>query len=114
MIAFSLLGNSDHVLVSVSIDFLSNSKEDANFHLSAFDYSHADLGGLCDDLRYFMWDILKLSAYAAAEFCECVQVGIDAYIIHHEYKVKSHSFPWFSAACAAKVNCSNHFFCLYQ
>ena len=42
MIAFSPLGNSDHVVVSVSIDFPSNSQHDALFHHMAYDYSHAD------------------------------------------------------------------------
>ena len=37
--AFSLLGNSDHVLVSVSIDFPTNSQQDAPFHRIAYDYS---------------------------------------------------------------------------
>ena len=33
--AFLLLGNSDHVAVSVSIDFTSNSKRDVSFHYFA-------------------------------------------------------------------------------
>ena len=37
--AFSPLGNSDHVLVSVSIDFPTNSQQDAQFHRIAYDYS---------------------------------------------------------------------------
>ena len=49
--AFPLLGNSDHVVVSVSIDFPSNSQWDNPFHHIAYDYSHADLDGLCDHLR---------------------------------------------------------------
>ena len=40
--AFPLLGNSDHVVVSVSIDFLINSKQDTPFHRVAYDYSRAD------------------------------------------------------------------------
>ena len=43
-----------------------------------------------------------------------VQVGIDVYITHRKYQVKSHSSPWFSAACAAAIVHRNHFFCLYQ
>ena len=39
--AFPPLGNSDHV-VSVSIDFPSNSQRDAPFHRIAYDYSCAD------------------------------------------------------------------------
>ena len=42
---FPPLGNSDHV-VSVSIGFLSNSKQDALFHCIAYDYSCADWAGL--------------------------------------------------------------------
>ena len=38
--AFPPLGNSDHVVVSVSIDFTSNSQWDAPFHRIAYDYSH--------------------------------------------------------------------------
>ena len=40
--AFPPLGNSDHVVVSVAIDFPSNSKRDAPFHRIAYDYSRAD------------------------------------------------------------------------
>ena len=46
--------------------------------------------------------------------CECVQVGIDVSIPHRKYQVKSHSFPWFSAACAAAIVHRIHFFGLYQ
>ena len=36
--AFPPLGNSDHVVVSVSIDFPINSKQDTPFHCIAYDY----------------------------------------------------------------------------
>ena len=36
------------------------------------------------------------------------------YIPNCKYQVKSHSPPWFSAACAAAIVHRNHFFCLYQ
>ena len=39
---FPPLGNFDHVFVSVSIDFPSDSQQDAPFHGIAFDYSVAD------------------------------------------------------------------------
>ena len=48
---------------------------------------------------------------AASEFCEWFQV---VYIPHRKYKVKPHSSPWFSAACAAAIVHRNHFFCLQQ
>ena len=113
---FPQLGNSDHVVVSVSIDFPSNSQWDAVFHCTAYDYSCTDWDNLCDHLRDVPWeDIFKLGASAAAsEFCEWVQVGIDVYIPHRKYQVKPHSSPWFSAACAAAIVQRNHFFRLYQ
>ena len=60
--AFLPLGNSDHVVVSVSIDFPSNSQRDAPFHCLAYNYSHAGWDGLRDHLR----DVFKLGASAAA------------------------------------------------
>ena len=93
--AFPPLGNSGHVIVTVSFDFPSNSERDTLFHHIAYDYSHPDQDGLHDDLRNGPWeDIFKLTASAAAsEFCEWVQAGIDVYIPHRKYQVKPHSSP---------------------
>ena len=41
-------------------------------------------------------------------------VNFDVYIPHRKYRVKPHSSPWFSAACAAAIAHRNHFFRLYQ
>ena len=86
--AFPPVGNSDHVVVLVSIDFPWNSQRDTPFHRIAYDYSHADWDGLGDHLREVPWeDIFKLSASAAAsEFCEWVQVEIDVYIPHRKIR----------------------------
>ena len=114
--AFPPLRSSDHVVVSVSIDFPSNSKQDTPFHLTAYGNSCTDWDYLCDHLRHVSWeDIFKLSAsVAASEFCEWVHIGIDVHIPHHKYQVKPRLSPWFSAAFAyAKVH-GNHFFRLYQ
>ena len=83
--AFPPLGNSDHVVVSVSIDFSINSKQDAPFHRVVYDLIEMVLGDV-------PWeDIFKLSASAAAsEICEWFQVGIDGYIPHRKYQVKPH------------------------
>ena len=92
---FPLLGNSDHVVVSVLIDFPSNSQWDGPFHCIAYDYSCTDWDGLLDHLRDAPWeDIFKLSASAgASEFFDWVHVGIDVYIPYHKYQVKPHSCP---------------------
>ena len=103
MMAFPAVGNFDHVIVSVSIDFPSNSQWSALFHCIAYDYCCADWDILCDHLRDGPWqDIFKFATSAAfSEFC--AQVGIDVYIPHRKYQVKSHSSAWFSAACAAAI-----------
>ena len=112
---FPPLGNSDHVVVSVFIDFPINSKQDTPFHCVAYDYSRADWDGLHDHLRDVPWeDIFKLSASAASKFCERVQVGIDVYVYPASYQVKPHSSPWFSAASAAAKVHRNDFFRLNQ
>ena len=71
---FPPLQNSDHVAVSVSINFPSNSQWDTLFHCIAYDYSCADWDSLLDHLRYVPWeDIFKLGAsVAASKFCDWV------------------------------------------
>ena len=68
---FPPLGNSDHVVVSASIDFPTNSKWDARFHHIVYEYSRAAWDSLHDHLRDVSWkDIFKLSISAAAsKFC---------------------------------------------
>ena len=79
--AFPSFGKSDHVVISVSIDFPSNSQQDAPFHF--IDYSPWE-------------DTFKLSASAAASD-------------HHKYQLKLHSSPWFSAACATAIVHINYY-----
>ena len=76
--AFPPFGNSDHVFVSVSIDWLSNLKQDAPFHYIAYDYSRADWDILRDHLRVVSWeDFLKFNASAvASKFCECFRLEL--------------------------------------
>ena len=62
--AFPPLGNFDPVAVSVSIDFLSNSQQDALFHCVAYEYSGADWDGLHDHLRDVQ--IFKVDTFAAS------------------------------------------------
>ena len=61
--SFPPLGNSDHVFVSNSISFLSNSQRDASFYRTAYGYSRVNWDGLCDHLRNVSReDIFKFSA----------------------------------------------------
>ena len=52
---FPPLGNYDHVVVSTSIDFPTNSQQDAPLHQIAYDYSCADWDRFCDHLRDVPW-----------------------------------------------------------
>ena len=54
-VAFPQLGNSDHVLVSISIDFSSNSKRYVPFHCTTYNYSCVDQDVLWDHLRDIPW-----------------------------------------------------------
>ena len=48
---FPPLENSDHVVVSFSVDFPSNLQQDAPFHCIAYDHCHGDWDSLRDYLR---------------------------------------------------------------
>ena len=70
------LGNSDDVVVSVSIDFSTNSQRDAPFHRTTYDYSRADWDSLDNHLIDVSWeDIFKLSISAAASEFFRVSLG---------------------------------------
>ena len=62
--AFPQLENSDHVVVTSSIDFPSNSQRDALFDGIAYDYPRADWDSIRDNLRDVPWeDIFKLNFF---------------------------------------------------
>ena len=96
--------NSDHVVVSVCINFTLNSKRDGPFHHIVYDCSRPNCDGLRDHLKDVPCeDIFKLSASVASEFCEWFQVVIDVYIPICKTQAKTHSSPLSSAACAALI-----------
>ena len=115
-VAFLSLGSSDHVVVSVSINFLSNLKRDTSLRCVTYDFSCADWDNHHDHLRDALWeDIFKLGAsVAASEFCKWVHVEIHVYIPHRKHKAKSLSSSCLSAACAAATTHKNLFFCLQK
>ena len=99
-VALPALENSDHIIVSVSIDFPLNWKRGTLFM--------AILVGLQWCLRSSE-DIFKFSAFAAAaQFCELAQVGNDAKISHCKNISGQASFISTSLCCFIVV-C---FFCL--
>ena len=86
---------SDHIVVSVSIDFPSNLQRKALFYRIAYDYSCTDWISFLDHLKNVPWeDIFKISASApSSEFFEWVQIGIDVCMLHCKYQVKPHLSP---------------------
>ena len=88
--AYPPLRLSDHDVVSVFIDFLSNSKQDVPFHRIAYDYSRVDSDGLHDHLR----DVPRKDTFKLSEICEWVQVGIDVYIPHQKYQASLSCFSF--------------------
>ena len=111
--AFPPLGNSDHIVLSVSIDFPTNSQRDARYHRIAYYYSRADWDGLRYHLRDGPWeDIFKLGTSAAAsKFCEWVRVGVDP-----SWRVScqvSFIFVVFGCFCCCHYSWRS-LFCLYQ
>ena len=96
--------------------FLLNSRGDAPFQCTAYDYCQADWDDLHSYLRDNLWhNIFQLSTSAATtEYSEWLQVGIDACIPHQKNQVMAHSSPWFSAACAVAIAYRSHLFHLYS
>ena len=99
--AFPPMGNSNHVVVSVSNDFPSNLKHYAPFHCVACDYSFADWGSLHGHLRDVLWkDIFEFGAGVLNFGSGC---RLELIYPHGKYQVTPHSSVCFSASCAAAI-----------
>ena len=111
---FPPLANSDHTVVSVSVNF-PNSKRDAPFHRIVYDYSRADWDGLRDHLRDASWEDIfnSLLLLLRMNFESRFRLEL-MHISGRNYQVKPHSSLWISAVCAAAIAHRNHFFRLYQ
>ena len=100
-VTFPLLENSDHVVISVSIDFLWT-KNEMPHNLWLF---------LCwvGQMRDVSWED-TLNACAVSEICDRVHSEIHVSSPHCKYHVMLLWSTWFSAACAAGIIHRNHFF----
>ena len=114
-VAFPLLGNSDHAIVSVSIDFPVKSSRMPHFIVWLM--TILMLIGL---VFVIIWEMIhgKISLISVllllqVNFVSAFRLEL-MYILHHKYQVKPHSSSWFSTACAAAIVHRNQFFCLYQ
>ena len=106
---FPSIGNSDHLVVSVSSDFPSNSKQDGPYHHIAIGYSHAGRMALiinremfCGRISWKSMVLLLLVSFESGlgrDWCIC--------------QMKPYSSSWFSAACASAIVHRNHFVILF-
>ena len=74
--------NSDHVAISVFIDFLF-AQVDAPFHYTTFNCSLADCSSFHNQISNVPWkDIFKLGAFVVVvEICgRCIQIGLNVYM----------------------------------
>ena len=109
--AFPPLGNSDHVVISLSIDFPINSKQDAPFHHIAYDYSPADQDGICDHLKDVPWkDIFKLSPATASEFCEWLRLEFIYIFLTISIRSNFTHLHGFSSLCCCHSSYKSFFF----
>ena len=111
IMAFLPFWNSNHVFVSVSTDFLSNSKE----VLPLFIAQIMTILVLNWMVFVFIWEMFQwrislnlVLLLLLLNFLSEYQFEL-MYIPHCRYQFKAHSCPWFSAACAAAIAHRNHF-----
>ena len=112
MVFFSLK-NSDHVVVTMSIDFPS-------YGILWFIGLLMTIFVLIGTIFVIIWETvhrrisLNSSDAAVSESSEWFHVEIDVYVPNRKYQVKPHSSARFFAACAAAIVHRNHFPHLYQ
>lgn len=110
------LGNSDHVVISVSVSLNSAPLAESPTHRTSYKYEQGDWNSFRDLLRDAPWShVFSLPANkCASEVISWIQAGIEAFVPHRRYQVKPHSSPWFSPGCASAIAHRNHYFHLYQ
>ena len=107
--------NSDHVVVSVSIEFPTNWNLDVPFHWIAHDYSHADWDCLVI-IREMFHVRISINSVLLLLLMNFVN-GFRLELMYTSLIVSVRSKPlisWFSSACAVAIAHRNHFFRLYK
>ena len=106
------LGNSDHVVLQLSLKSPSASIHQSPYHRTSYTYGCGDWDSFRNFLRDLPWeDVFSLSADSCAtEIAEWLRIGIEEFIPHRRYQVKPHSVPWYSPDCSAAIATRNHHF----
>ena len=110
------LGNSDHAVVSLSLNQSCSSAAESPYHRTTYNYQRADWDSFRDFLRDGPWmDLFSLSVNkCASEITSWLQTGMDTFIPYRRFQVKPHSSPWFTPACSAAISHRNHYFHIYR
>ena len=110
------LGNSDHVVISVLVSLNCKAAHEKSYHRTLLSYEQGDWDSFRDFLRDVPWsDVFAHPAEKCAkEVSSWLSSGIEAFIPSHKYRVKPHSSPWFSPACATAIAHRNYYFHKYQ
>ena len=104
MTVFAPLGDSDHVVVSVFNDSLSNPNWNAPFAMRSF-----FILVLIGMVFVVFWKIFHCRIYLIKKLW--IGYGWDWCMYpHRKYQVKPHWCPWFSAICAIVMVHINYFF----
>ena len=109
-------GTSDHVVISVTVNFPPKQSTEVPFHRTVYRYRKADW----DSFRFFLADMpvsryLQMNASeATALISDWITAGIDLFVPHKKYQQKPHSQPWFTPGCASAIAHRNHHFHKYN
>ena len=110
------LKNSDHIFISVFIDFPSTQRE-MPFFIPQLMPVLLLIGTVCMIIREMLHERILLNLVLLLLVLTFVRVTLLKLVyisIYHKYQIKPHSSQCFSAACAAAITHRNHFFHLYQ
>ena len=110
------LGSSDHCVISVSIDLPLKASNEVPFHRTSYRYAQADWDNFrsyiaCGSFEHFFKFRASKSTSLISDW---IRNGIEIFIPHKTFQQKTHSQPWFTAACAAAISHRNHHFHQYN
>ena len=90
------MGASDHLVISVK------STNEHHYYCNIYSYNKAHWDGFRDS--WFGYNVNK----AVKEISDWIQIGVDCFIPHQNFQVKSHSLPWFTPSCTDAIVHRNH------
>ena len=98
------LGSSDHLVISIDIDFMVRSTNEHPYYCNVYSFNNAGWDGF-RDYRDVPWlDIFGHNVnQAGKKISDWIQIGIDCFIPHRKYQMKPDSLPWFTPSAIAHI-----------